>query len=355
MRGDDHTSSDTHDGSVLAPPPTGAAIPTYQSAAGDDQSCPDIQVAHVVAPPPNLPTAPMNGSAAGDGQRAYDDQWAHVVAPPPNKAAKTISKPAAGGDHGCLDNHSRPDPATAALVVDGEALDDLERLRIATNNRITALERDGLGDLAGARKLLELIEAAERQATRNLERTMRVNPLGEFVASTPGLGFKSVGRLLAVIGDPADRERPSSLRRYCGMAVNDGVAPARRKGEHIDWNPKARMRLFLIAESCMKTRSSPYRAIYDAGRAKYAEATHERPCARCGPKGHPAPAGSPLSDGHKHARALRLVAKAALLDLWRVSVGQAPRHTLVRGDDQPSDDDQSLTVVASPPAEEVGA
>ena len=210
---------------------------------------------------------------------------------------------------------------------------------------IGALERDGLGDLAGARKLLTLIEAAERQATRNLERTMRASPLGEFVAATPGLGFKSVGRLLAVIGDPAERAQPSSLRRYCGMHVRCGVAPVRRRGELVDWNPGARMRLFLIAESCVKQvgtgdaierpmtsgfarRRSPYRDVYDAGRARYADAVHEHPCARCGPKGYPAPVGSPLSDGHKHARALRLVAKAVLLDLWRVSRGQEPRIVL---------------------------
>lgn len=36
-----------------------------------------------------------------------------------------------------------------------------------------------------------------------------------------------------------------------------------------------------------------------------------------GPAGKPAPTGSPLSTGHQHARALRLVAKTVLRDLWR--------------------------------------
>ena len=67
----------------------------------------------------------------------------------------------------------------------------------------------------------------------------------------------------------------------------------------------------------MKCPASPYRAVYDDTRAKYADATHQHPCARCGPKGKPAQPGTPLSDGHKHARALRNVAKEILKDLWR--------------------------------------
>lgn len=42
---------------------------------------------------------------------------------------------------------------------------------------------------------------------------------------------------------------------------------------------------------------------------------------RCGPAGKPAPEGSPLSDGHKHARAIRITAKAILRDLWIESRG----------------------------------
>jgi hypothetical protein len=87
------------------------------------------------------------------------------------------------------------------------------------------------------------------------------------------------------------------------------------------------MRVYLIAEACIKFDGkpdkndrprplSPYRAVYDTGRAKYAGAVHPAPCRRCGPSGSPAAAGTPLSPGHQHARALRLVMKAILRDLW---------------------------------------
>lgn len=98
--------------------------------------------------------------------------------------------------------------------------------------------------------------------------------------------------------------------------VNAGVAPTRQRGQRANWSGTAKMRGFLVAESCIKNRRSPYRTVYDGGRLKYADAVHTVACRRCGPKGKPAPAGSPLSDGHKHARAMRLVAKAILRDLW---------------------------------------
>jgi hypothetical protein len=56
------------------------------------------------------------------------------------------------------------------------------------------------------------------------------------------------------------------------------------------------MRAFLVAESCIKHRTSPYRTVYDAARLSWADRD--------------------TSDGHKHNHALRLVAKAVLKDLW---------------------------------------
>lgn len=72
-----------------------------------------------------------------------------------------------------------------------------------------------------------------------------------------------------------------------------------------------------LATSCMKQTSSPYRAIYDDARAKYADAVHTAECVRCGPSGKPAQPGSPLSPGHQNARAIRIVCKEFLKDVWR--------------------------------------
>jgi hypothetical protein len=156
-----------------------------------------------------------------------------------------------------------------------------------------------------------------------------------------GVGEKQFARLLAVIGDPYwndlhDRPRTMrELRAYCGWHIIEtghadnppddrnkplvGVAPKRQRGSQSNWNDEARKRVWLIAESCMKQRTSIYRDVYDNARKQYDGTTHPAVCVRCGPKGKPAQIGSPRSAGHQHAMALRKVAVAFLADVWRES------------------------------------
>lgn len=206
----------------------------------------------------------------------------------------------------------------------GAALDEWEALRIASENRLRDLE--SRGDAADQtymlvlRTAVENARSSEHSLTLAIQRAMRDHPLGPFVQRTKGLGLKQTARLLAAIGDPYwnaldDRPRrgPAELWAYCGYSPSQ----KRRKGERANWSADAKMRAYLIAEACMKCRESPYRAVYDEAREYYTDAVHTEPCARCGPKGKPAVAGSPLSAGHQHARAMRRVAKAVLRDLWR--------------------------------------
>ena len=113
---------------------------------------------------------------------------------------------------------------------------------------------------------------------------------------------------------PAGHTSIADQSRFAG-----GMAPKRARGQRSNWNQDARTRVWLIATSCIKTTRSPYREVYEQGRARYADATHPVPCVRCGPSGTPAAAGTPLSPGHQHARAIRLMCKEILRDLWRES------------------------------------
>jgi hypothetical protein len=243
--------------------------------------------------------------------------------------------------------HDGPFLADPTLAMAADVVDDLERVKIANQNRLRTLTMDGEHghgltlhhpDVQRLAALVKLLEDAEHQATLNLARIMRHHPLGLFVKNSKGIGEKQAARLLASIGDPYWNDlhnRPRKLRelyRFCGMDVvgtsaqarhegqdttGAGVAPSKRKGERVTWSPDARMRLWLIASKCvMVGHGGPYRAVYDEGRAKYADAVHATECKRCGPKGKPAQPGSPLSAAHQHARAIRLIAKAILRDLW---------------------------------------
>ena len=237
--------------------------------------------------------------------------------------------------------------ADPTLALAAEVVDDLEKVKIANQNRLRTLTMDGEHghgmtldhpDVQRLAALVKALEDAEHQATLNLGRVMRHHPLGAWVKASKGVGEKQAARLLASIRDPYWNDlhnRPRTVRelyRFCGMDVvgtsaqssfvgqnvhGAGVAPSKVRGERVTWSPDARMRLWLIASKCvMVGHGGPYRAQYDEGRAKYADAVHATECKRCGPKGKPAQPGSPLSAAHQHARAIRLVAKLILRDLW---------------------------------------
>lgn len=268
--------------------------------------------------------------------------------------------------------------ADPLLNLAADVVDDLERTRIANENRLRQLTRtevddDGMirgfslpmehPDVARLAGIVEAMSALEHQAILGLQRQVRRHPLGPWAKGHKGIGEKQFARLLAAIGDPYwntlhDRPRTvSELWAYCGyhtlpvghipgdvhLVPADGSKPDsgagqmsaathgsharsavhRRKGQQVNWSTGARMRVYVIAESCIKQvlrdgrDAGHYRLVYEAARVKYADATHASECIRCGPKGKPAPIGSALSDGHKHMRAMRIVSKELLKDLWR--------------------------------------
>jgi hypothetical protein len=209
--------------------------------------------------------------------------------------------------------------AWARLTIAADQVDDVERLRIATENRLRSLieaveipsagiviDKAGKGtpEATALEAQVEALRGAEMVAVRELRRAMRSHPLGEWCQEVHGVGEKSLARLLGVIGDPAHRFDPetgelkersvSQLRSYCGYG--DASKQKRKRGVQSSWNTDARKRLYIIADGLMKQRESPYRAVYDEAREKYADCD--------------------ITDGHAHNRALRAISKAFLKDLW---------------------------------------
>lgn len=221
----------------------------------------------------------------------------------------------------------------ALLFLAADVLDDIERTRIANENRVRSLEQAGLGETPQAVSLAEIVatfKQVEHAAVLSLRRSMRLHPLGPWIRNTPGVGEKQGGRLLAAIGDPywnSLHNRPrtvSELWAYCGLhvvpattgrdsdaggdpghCIRDaqvsiaGVAARRRRGQPANWSHDGKVRAYLIAVSCVRWRDSPYRGLYDQRRA-HTIITH-----------------SDWTPGHSHNDALRIVAKAVLRDLWR--------------------------------------
>ena len=306
---------------------------------------------------------------------------AAIVAASPNTTPPQ-GNPTATGDQTSGSAQSRTvsggwlrDPVIGVLA---EVLDDLEKVRIANANRVRILTRDeadsdgenrGFGltedhpEVAKLALTVNALEAAEHAAILNLQRALRKHPLAALQKRHKGLGEKQFARLLAVIGDPYWNDlhqRPrtvSELWAYCGFHVirasgsgqpasgaqedraaagsnvrpdghheldNQGrnavgVAPKRQRGQQSNWSEDARKRVWVIASAMPKFPGGHYEQVYRQAREKYSDATHPTDCVRCGPAGKPAKAGSDLSDGHKHARAIRIVAKEILKDMWRES------------------------------------
>lgn len=236
------------------------------------------------------------------------------------------------------------------LALASDALDDIEKIRIANENRLRQLTRsveDKDGEVRGlgldpnhpsVKRLSDIVDGLldlEDDSTANLQKIMKVHPLGPWITQQKGIGFKQMARLLGAIGDPAVRpefkhkqedgsvilepSRPRGLyelNAYCGYSVVDGAAPRKQKGQLANWSQDARKRLWLISNSIVKA-GGPYRVVYDEAKAKYQDAKHKVECPRCTPAGKPAAeVGSPLKPSHIHTRALRAISKRVLKDLW---------------------------------------
>ena len=223
------------------------------------------------------------------------------------------------------------------LALAADVLDDTEKTRIANQNRLRQLTRSvedsdgeerGFGldlshpDVARLSALVDALVQIEHQAGLNLKRLLRQHPLGPWVLAQRGVGEKQAARLLAVIGDPYlgpdDQPRTvSQLWAYCGHGD-----PARRKFKGMTQadlftlgNPVAKSRLWLISCAVLKAQG-PLTEVYYERKAATVDREHARDCVRCGPSGHPALVGSPWSDAHRHADALRVTGKHILRDLW---------------------------------------
>jgi hypothetical protein len=238
--------------------------------------------------------------------------------------------------------------AYSHLTLLSDQLDDLERVRIATANRLRSftepveiasagivIDKGGAGtaEADALQAQLDAITLAEKSAVREIQRGMKRHPLADFVSGVKGIGEKTVARLLGSIGDPAwryDMEAGEMVPRtlsqfwsYCGYG--DAETQRRRKGVKSNWNAEARKRVHVIAAGTIKSRcvacakqgkereegegwiAPPkncscaedgyrYRAIFDEARGHYD--------------------AEDITDAHKMNRALRKVKKEFLRDLW---------------------------------------
>ena len=213
--------------------------------------------------------------------------------------------------------------ALAELRFAAMTFEDLQKLRVGTGNRAGAARRNvALLDPDAAAAIAAGLQAAEDAARRMLRRTYRqvTSPaVRHWQERTHGVGDHLMALLLSEIGDPfvavpVDYERQptgdpyertlADLWGYCGYV------PGRRRTRGITeaearacGSVAAKRHCYLLATQQVRLHG-PFRELYDAERIKAKEKVDAK--------------GEPWTEGHAHAHALRVVAKALLKDLWRV-------------------------------------
>ena len=225
------------------------------------------------------------------------------------------------------------------LRLQARELNDLMQTRIRSTNRFGAYQRAGGGEVFS---MGDALVETEKIVVKALEKRMRsiVGPHMQAFLETPGIGDKTLARLLGEIGHPVIAfpahwaERPdakgtvadpkrvlvqdepfermvSQLWTYCGYG---DAKNQRRKGmtqeeAFLCGNPRAKSLVYLMSSNCMKRTGepdkngvakarSPYRNVYEETKAHYETVRPE------------------WTPGHRNSAALRKCSKEILKDLW---------------------------------------
>lgn len=314
-----------------------ALAPVLDPSADDGQCTPALQSTPVV-----VGTLSTSGHGNPDAHRsdAAGGTLSTPAMPGPKPIGLTLGSTLPEPPVHSPDDTKPPADGWLELRVWAEMFHDAQQQRIAAVNRA---ERGGV-DPVVYEAYTESLRAAEHVCRLSLRRTMRrvvPAPIRAWQKATPGIGEDLLARLLGHLGDPrwatphhwegtgAARvlitdppfERTvSQLWQYAGHGRPGRVTKGMSAPELAALgSPNLKMLVHLNAEACMKTRTSPYRLVYEQARQDYTDKVHTVECVRCGPSGRPAQVDSPWNPGHQHAAALRKVGKEILRDLWIVS------------------------------------
>lgn len=171
-------------------------------------------------------------------------------------------------------------PAIVSLM---HARQASQKGRIATSNRLSAIERgdDKTSDKGVLEELMRIQDGHEQEIEALLKKAIKTeeDPVFMAVMSLRGIGPVLAARLLTEI-DFTKCDTVSALWRYAGFGVVDGKRERLKKGEKAHFNRELKTTLWLIATSFLKSKS-PYRAVYDSAKEKFAAADPKRTPGHC--------------------------------------------------------------------------
>lgn len=184
-----------------------------------------------------------------------------------------------------------------------DSYEQVQRLRIQTNNRVEAIKRGA--DEANTNfvapesqiSLIQRLEASENQIVEEMNSMLVDHPAWPWLSQIRGIGPTLAGKLLGHIGGVDICPNVAKLWRFAGFAVIDDKAERLHKGEPAHFNRRLKTVCYLVGVSFLRT-GSPYKVIYDNHKKRYQEV-------------HP-----DWTPQHIHLAALRKMIKLFLSHLW---------------------------------------
>lgn len=197
--------------------------------------------------------------------------------------------------HARLENR---EPHLSEVKILYETVKDLERTRIAMDNRVRDYEGQWHVDATLLRKQLGMIKKMEAKAGQKLIKTAEEYEIFEWLTKIRGIAGKSSAQLIALIGDIGRFDKVSSLWHYAGLHVDQkGKAPKLKKDEKANYNPKLKTLCLGIIGKNLLRKDLPYRKFYDEMRRYYKR-------------------NRDWSKGHIHQASIRYMVKQFVKHLW---------------------------------------
>ena len=202
---------------------------------------------------------------------------------------------------------------------------DIQKLRIAVQNRKDAIIRDGLPEewTVMHQDVSDVLKKQESAVDRQLAKIVREHFMADWIEACPGLGYGGFGRIIGVTGSLDNFANVAKLWKFMGLHVENGTAPKRRRGHVSGWSTQGRVVAHQIGDAIVKLGRGKYRELYDTRKAKMLGLPRKAPSGCPMGQEHRDKSGNVLqcvkeegTSAHLHNDALRVAIKEMLKDLW---------------------------------------
>jgi len=208
-----------------------------------------------------------------------------------------------------------------SLIAMVDATLAIEKLRIASEIRMTHLEKQGKED-PETNELHRRLKDLEDFVDGRIAYLIQGHPAYSWFSRVKGVGKENIGKVVGLI-DIAKDDTPSSLWKFSGFSVEDGKAPKRVKGGKLSYNSQLRSLCWRLGSSLLRARGKFY-DYYLQEKDKYYKRFESNGISIVPATNLPKRSGkryepdNVISEGHIHNMALRKMIKLFLSCLWVV-------------------------------------